>query len=340
MLKTLKNKMSYNLFLDDIRRPEDAFNYMHLPVFNKKEWIIVRNYYAFITLIEKKGVPEIISFDHDLGGEIEKWKDVIGYEGVYKVSDKGRVIRVKKIRGTSGDNILIPQKNESGLYVKLRNLGNDKSFQIHRLVGEAFIPNYENKPQINHKDGNRWNNFKDNLEWMTQSENITHSHNELEREFTAYGENHNNSMSISQYTKKGVLINVYGSVNEAGRQLSIDFSNIAKCGRGERKSVGGFIWKYENKNPTIKSVVEHISKDGKNYSDRFFIPDTFKEKTGYHCAKWLIDYCMDNEKELPKKIIVHSMNPYGSKNIKSLFDTYFKVHEIDYEPIQLIRYFM
>jgi len=63
------------------------------------------------------------------------------------------------------------------------------------------------------------------------------------------------------------------------------------------------------------------------------------EKTGFHCAKWLINYCMDNKKELPVKILVHSMNPAGSRNIKSLFDTYFKVYEIDYEPIRMIRMF-
>jgi hypothetical protein len=54
--------------------------------------------------------------------------------------------------------------------------------------------------------------------------------------------------------------------------------------------------------------------------------DEYKEKTGYHCAKWFIDYCIDNEKELPAEILIHSMNPAGSLNIKSLFDTYFKIY--------------
>jgi len=138
--------MSYNLFLDDIRRPEDT-GYMKLPIYEMVEWIIVRNYYAFQTIIENKGIPDIISFDHDL-------------------------------------------------------------------------------------------------------------------------------------------------------------------------------------------AIEHYKEQNFDYTDPEY------EKTGYHCAKWLIDYCMDSEKELPKKIIVHSMNPYGSKNIKSLFDTYFKVYDIQYEPIQMIRHFM
>ena len=130
--------MSYNLFLDDYRMPKDAFEYMKQPVFIEEKWIVVRNYYAFITLIENKGVPEIISFDHDLAD----------------------------------------------------------------------------------------------------------SH-------------------------------------------------------------------YENQ--------EHLDADAY---------DIMSEKTGYHCAKWLIDYCIDNKKELPKRIIIHSMNPYGSKNIESLFKSYLKSLEL------------
>lgn len=136
----------YNLFLDDFRRPEDAFNYMGLPIYNLEDWVVVKNYYAFISIIEGKGIPDVISFDHDLADEHYKQQDF----------------------------------------------------------------NY----------------------------------------------------------------------------------------------------------------------DAEDY-----------EKTGYHCAKWLIDYCLDNQKELPKKIIVHSMNPYGSMNIKSLFESYFKVHEIEYDPIPMNPYF-
>lgn len=132
----------YMLFLDDIRRPETTFNYMPLPVFNEPDWFIVRNYYAFISIIQNKGIPDIISFDHDLADEHYKQQDF-------------------------------------------------------------------------------------------------------------------------DYSKE-------------------DY-----------------------------------------------------EKTGYHCAEWLINYCMDNNKELPHEIIVHSMNPYGSENIKSLFNTYFKVWNIKHKPVKM-----
>lgn len=137
--------MRYKLFLDDVRRPETTYTYMELPVFLEPDWIIVRNYYAFISLIQNAGVPDIIAFDHDLADEHYKQQD--------------------------------------------------------------------------------------------------------------------------------------------------------------------------------------FDYDREDY-----------EKTGYHCAKWLIDYCMDNKKELPREIIVHSMNPYGSKNIKSLFDTYIKVYDLKHSPIKMNPY--
>lgn len=127
----------YNLFLDDYRMPKDAFEYTKLLPYITKEWIVVRNYYAFITIIQNKGIPDCISFDHDLADE-----------------------------------------------------------------------HYD--PEIVH---------------------------------------------------------------------------------------------------------------GQTYDE---IYDMFTEKTGYHCAKWLIYYCIDNNKKLPTEILIHSMNPAGSLNIKSLFESYKK----------------
>lgn len=138
--------MSYNIFLDDVRSPKSTYSYMGLKTFLDDEWITVRNYYAFISLIESKGVPNMVAFDHDLADEHYKKQD----------------------------------------------------FDYNKDSGE---------------------------------------------------------------------------------------------------------------------------------------------KTGYHCAKWLIDYCLDNELEVPTKIIIHSMNPYGSENIKSLFESYYRTFKIDYEPIPLNPYF-
>ena len=130
--------MAYNLFLDDLRMPKDTFDYMGLPIYISVDWSIVRNYYAFVQIIEGKGIPDIISFDHDLA---------------------------------------------------------DKHYDPQIVEGEPYEKIY----------------------------------------------------------------------------------------------------------------------------------DMFDEKTGYHCAKWLLDYCIGINEKPPAQIYIHSMNPAGSMNIKSLFDTYSKV---------------
>lgn len=110
----------------------------------------------------------------DLEGEI--WKDIAGYEGVYQISNYGRVKSLPRRHISTMTRIIKPSMTLSGyLYVSLKNREKIKRFKIHRLVAQAFIPNSENKPTINHKDGNKFNNCVDNLEWQTQAENNQHA---------------------------------------------------------------------------------------------------------------------------------------------------------------------
>lgn len=100
----------------------------------------------------------------------EIWKDIKGYEGIYKVSNLGRV------SSTLRNSILKPQINEHGYErIGLRKPGCRKFEYIHRLVASSFLENLENKPQVNHVDGNPLNNSLSNLEWVTQDENAQHA---------------------------------------------------------------------------------------------------------------------------------------------------------------------
>lgn len=103
---------------------------------------------------------------------IEKWKTISNYEN-YKISNLG-VVKNINYRGTGKEKILKGTSYNNYVYVTLRKDNESKTFLLHRLVAQAFIPNVENKPCINHIDCNRKNNKVDNLEWCTQQENIAY----------------------------------------------------------------------------------------------------------------------------------------------------------------------
>ena len=102
----------------------------------------------------------------------EIWKDVPGYEGLYQVSSIGRVksLRFNKTK-------IMSQWSHNGYRMVEFCINNERNyFGVHQLVAMAFIPNPENKPQVNHKDRNRSNNNVENLEWVTASENVAHAY--------------------------------------------------------------------------------------------------------------------------------------------------------------------
>jgi hypothetical protein len=104
----------------------------------------------------------------------EIWKDIEFYEGLYQISNKGRV-KSLEYKGIKREKILNPCKNKRGyLIVNLYKLQKVKSASVHRIVAKNFIPNKDNKTQVNHIDGMKCNNWIDNLEWNTSSENVNH----------------------------------------------------------------------------------------------------------------------------------------------------------------------
>ena len=113
----------------------------------------------------------------------KEWKEIKGYEGKYIISNYGEVISLPRLKQNNSKKQYVEPKELSKninstngyVYVFLCNNGKYRNIRVHRLVAEAFIPNPNNLPQINHKDGNKQNNKVDNLEWCTCQENIRHA---------------------------------------------------------------------------------------------------------------------------------------------------------------------
>ncbi|AWD92331.1 HNH endonuclease domain protein [Enterococcus phage ZXL] len=172
----------------------------------------------------------------------EHWRDIKDYEGLYQVSDLGRVKRCKGSYSRS-ERILKPQFNNHG-YLRVHLYKNNKPthIRVHRLVAEAFIPNLENKPEVNHLDEDKTNNMVSNLEWCTRNENVNHGtrNKRISKKLKV----------ISKGTKiKAIDIangewNEYCSIRECARQLELDSSNIRKCLNGERRHTGGYMFEY------------------------------------------------------------------------------------------------
>lgn len=159
---------------------------------------------------------------------VETWRDIAGYEGIYQVSNHGRVKTRKKIK--------TPQKNNRG-YMTIMLYKNDggRHFLIHRLVAQAFIPNPENKATVNHKDGVRSNNKLDNLEWATYNENNLHMYKNGRKSALA------NPIQCIETGK------TYDSSYEASRDTGISQSSINRCANGTYKQTKGTHWVLLNK---------------------------------------------------------------------------------------------
>ena len=178
----------------------------------------------------------------------EEWRDVVGYEGLYQVSNQGRVKslerKVPKRNGerTVKERILKPITDRYGyLIVCLCAGGKQKMFKVHRLVCQAFHKNPENKLCVNHIDENKTNNAASNLEWSTYEENNNHG---TRNERIAKGIAKARSKPVGQYTRDGELIKIWPSVMETERKTGFRHSAISRVANGKYKQAYGFIWKY------------------------------------------------------------------------------------------------
>lgn len=181
----------------------------------------------------------------------EEWKDIKGYEGLYQVSNFGRVKSLGRIIvSKKGQEFKVEEKilkhqwrcrNRNYAFVKLYRNSDCKNASIQRLVAEAFIPNPNNLPLVNHKDENPRNNSVENLEWCTYLQNNTYGNARANQSFGLIN-NPKISKPVIQFDTNGSKIALYPSTMEARRQTGI--SHIPEVCNGKREKAGGYVWKY------------------------------------------------------------------------------------------------
>ena len=171
----------------------------------------------------------------------EVWRDVKGYEGLYQVSDQGRVKSLERKNSygrTVKERILKPAFDGWGyLIVTLCAGGKRKNLMVHRLVCEAFNDNRDEKPEVNHINEIKTDNRACNLEWCTRRENLNHGKRSERSAKTL-------SKPICQYTLDEKIVKTWTSLTEVKRQTGFGQSHISQVANGKRKQAYGFIWKY------------------------------------------------------------------------------------------------
>jgi len=198
--------------------------------------------------------------------EIEIWKDVPGYKGLYQVSNFG-VIKSLPRNGTLG-GILVGSVSKQGYkHVLLYSKNTRKDWRINRIVALSFIPNPHNLKQVNHKDEDKLNNSADNLEWCTAKYNVNYGTlpqrkselrkgfrytltskkkmSESQKRIAKRGELSPYAKKVYQYDKNGNFIQEWGSLSDIERELGYPHGNIGKVTRGDIKSAYGFLWRYD-----------------------------------------------------------------------------------------------
>ena len=174
---------------------------------------------------------------------METWKSVKGYEGLYEVSNLGNV-RSLRYNNTNKISPLKVYIEKAGYArVSLSKNGKSKNKRIHRLVAEAFIPNMNSLPQVNHIDGNKLNNNVKNLEWCSASRNQKHKY-EMGLMVCKTGKAHHRTgktgkENVTSKTVKCVTTGeIFDSAHDASRKYNLNFSNICSCCRGNRNYCG------------------------------------------------------------------------------------------------------
>lgn len=165
---------------------------------------------------------------------MEEYREIKDYEGLYEISNLGNVRSLQ-----FGKTRLLKQHKQANGYMKvvLCVARQPKNFLVHRLVAQAFLDNPENKPGVNHIDGNKQNNHAANLEWALSSENTQHG---LRTGLIA--DNRKPIVSINLANDKEIK---FPSIQDAARTLNLKQDSVSRVANGIRKSTGGYIFRFE-----------------------------------------------------------------------------------------------
>ena len=170
-----------------------------------------------------------------------EWRDVLGYEGLYKVSNLGEVKSLAR-KGRKNDMILKPSFNGWGyLIVFLTKDGKTKSFKVHRLVAIAFIPNPNGYRCVDHINTDRTDNRVENLRWVSHKMN---SFNPITKNRVTEAIIKRKGRTVHQFDLNGAFINSWRTAAEAARELNISEVPIRKCCTGKEQTYKGYKWEY------------------------------------------------------------------------------------------------
>ena len=176
----------------------------------------------------------------------EIWKDIKGYESRYQVSNLGNV-KSLNYNCTKKAKLLVYHLNHKGYArVHLTKDKQDKYISVHRLVAQAFIPNPNNYPQVNHIDGNKLNNNVDNLEWCTNEYNFQHALKTGLIKKKSKGYHQPYSRSVNQYDLQGNFIKHWNYISDASKELNISLTSIYRNCNNQIKKPKYYLWRYAN----------------------------------------------------------------------------------------------
>jgi len=175
-----------------------------------------------------------------------EYRDIIGYEGLYQVSEYGYI---RNIRKNKKKECKVSVNKKGYCQITLWKNNKYKTIAIHRIVATAFVKNKSEKPQVNHIDGNKQNNHFSNLEWATSSENIKHSYDVLNKKANKpwkgkKGIENPTSKPVNKLSMDGSFLHRYDNITQAAKDIGSFTTNICKTISGDHKSCKGFKFEY------------------------------------------------------------------------------------------------